>query len=261
MSYVTSNQPNGTPTWIDLDVPDPERAMDFYRALFGWDYDRHQVESGPYIMCLLHDRAVAAIVPTSGTDATDFSWNVYFATDDCDGTAKRISDAGGTLLTDPTDVMDLGRMAVAMDPVDARFRLWQGRAHIGCQVVNEPNSLVRNDLVTAYAGPARDFYKVVFGYTLDRNEDLPDLDFTFLRRPDGHEVAGIASIPGTPSSGWTTMFEVADTDAVVERAMAAGGRASDPEDMLYARIATITDPFGAEFSVGARPRSRGGGEG
>ncbi len=27
MSYVTENQPDGTPTWIDLGVPDLERAM------------------------------------------------------------------------------------------------------------------------------------------------------------------------------------------------------------------------------------------
>ena len=27
MSYVTSNQPNGTPTWVDLGIPDLERAL------------------------------------------------------------------------------------------------------------------------------------------------------------------------------------------------------------------------------------------
>jgi uncharacterized protein len=29
MSLVTGNQPDGTPTWIDLAVPDLERAMAF----------------------------------------------------------------------------------------------------------------------------------------------------------------------------------------------------------------------------------------
>ncbi|MGH3979473.1 MAG: VOC family protein [Pseudonocardiaceae bacterium] len=256
MSDVTSNQPNGTPTWIDLGIPDLERAMEFYHALFGWEYDVGPAESGHYTMCLLRGRPVAAIMPNQDQDATDFWWNVYFATDDCDRTAKRITDAGGAVLMEPMDVMDQGRMATARDPVGAQFGLWQGRAHIGCQVVNEPNSLIRNDLLTPNAAPARDFYAAVFDYTLDRNEDLPDLDFTFLRRPDGHEVAGIVGNPETTSSGWGTMFEVADTDAVVRRAVAAGGTSSAPEDMLYARIATITDPFGAEFSVGARPRSQ-----
>jgi len=39
MSYVTENQPDGTPTWIDLGVPDLERAMGFYGSLFGWEFE------------------------------------------------------------------------------------------------------------------------------------------------------------------------------------------------------------------------------
>gem|GEM_PF-5895046 len=42
--------------------------------------------------------------------------------------------------------------------------------------MNEPGSLVRNDLVTPTPEPARAFYSAVFDYTLDRNEDLPDFD-------------------------------------------------------------------------------------
>jgi predicted enzyme related to lactoylglutathione lyase len=178
---------------------------------------------------------------------------MYFATEDCDGTAKRITDAGGTLIQAPMDVMDQGRMAMAKDPVGAQFGLWQGRAHVGCQVVNEPGALVRNDLITPTPEPARAFYAAVFDYTLDRNEDLPDFDFTFLRRPDGHEIGGIMGVPGVPSSAWGTTFEVADTDAVLERATATGGTSGPPEDFVYGRMATITDPFGTEFSVIARP--------
>jgi len=89
--------------------------------------------------------------------------------------------------------------------------------------------------VTPTPEPAREFYAAVFDFTLDRNEDLPDLDFTFLRRPDGHEVAG--------------------TDETVRRARAAGGSSEGPTDFRYGRIATITDPFGAQFTVITRPET------
>jgi predicted enzyme related to lactoylglutathione lyase len=247
MSYVSGNQPDGTPTWIELGIPDLERAMEFYRALFGWGYDVGPAETGHYTMCLLHGRPVAGIMLNPDPDATDFWWNVYFATEDCDGTAKRVTDAGGTLIQAPMDVMDQGRMAIARDPVGAQFGLWQGRAHIGCQVVNEPGSLVRNDLVTPAPEPARAFYAAVFDYTLDRNQDLPGFDFTFLRRPDGHEIGGIFGRPYASTSTWATTFEVADTDAVAEAATAAGGTSSAPGDIPYGRIATITDPFGTEI--------------
>jgi uncharacterized protein len=139
------------------------------------------------------------------------------------------------------------------DPAGGQFGLWQGRAHIGCEVVNEPNSLVRNDLVTDQPDVARRFYPEVFGFTLDRNEDLPELDFTFLRRPDRHEVGGIFGVPSGSGTRWTTTFEVDDTDAAVARAVAAGGRAGEVDEMIYGRFAEITDPFGVQFSIIARP--------
>jgi uncharacterized protein len=149
--------------------------------------------------------------------------------------------------------MDQGRMAIVRDPVGAQFGLWQGRAHTGAQVVNEPGALVRNDLVTPTPEPARLFYAAVFDFSLDRNEDLPEFDFTFLRRPDGHEVGGIMGAPAASASASSTTFEVAGTDAVVQRAVDAGGSSPGGQDFLYGRLATITDPFGAEFSVITRP--------
>ncbi|HYN17646.1 MAG TPA: VOC family protein [Actinomycetes bacterium] len=240
MSFVTENQPDGTPTWIDLGIPDLEGAMAFYGAVFGWEFEVGPPETMRYTQCLLGGRRVAALAENPDPAATAFWWNMYLATGDCQATARRVSEAGGSVVMEPMEVMDQGVMAIVKDPVGAQFGLWQGGAHIGCEVVNEPGSLLRNDLVTPDPGPARAFYTAVF-------------DFTFLRRPDGHEVGGIMGIPGAPSSAWSTTFEVADTDAVLERATAAGGTAGTPEDFVYGRMATVTDPFGTELSVIARP--------
>ena len=64
MSYVTTNQPDGTPTWIDLGIPDLDRAKAFYGAVFGWEFDVGRTGAGRYTMCLLNGRPVAAIMPT-----------------------------------------------------------------------------------------------------------------------------------------------------------------------------------------------------
>ena len=248
---VDTNQPLGTPTWIDLGVPDLDRALQFYGAVFGWDFDVGPEEYGRYTTCLLRGRRVAALSAVHDLAVGHF-WNVYLATPDCDRTAERARAAGGVLLHEPADVMDLGRTATVRDPVGAQFALWEGRAHTGAQVVNEPGSLVRNDLVTPDPEPAREFYAAVFDFTLDRNEDMPEANFTFLRRPDGHEVGGIMGAPGA-TSAWSTTFEVAGTDEVVRRAVEAGGSSDGSTDFLYGRLATITDPFGAEFTVITRP--------
>jgi predicted enzyme related to lactoylglutathione lyase len=248
---VDSNQPLGTPTWIDLGVPDLDRALSFYGAVFGWDFDIGPEEYGRYTTCLLRGRRVAALA-VQHEPSPDCFWNVYLATDDCDATAARVRACGGTLLTEPDDMLDRGRMALVRDPVGAQFGLWQGRAHTGAQVVNEPGSLVRNDLVTSDPAPARDFYASVFDFTLDGNDAMPEADFTFLRRPDGHEVGGVMGSTRT-TSAWTTTFEVAGTDDTVARALEAGGSSDGATDFVYGRLATITDPFGAEFTVITRP--------
>lgn len=46
MTHVTENQPTGTPTWIDLGVPDLDRALQFYGAAFGWEFEVGPPEAG-----------------------------------------------------------------------------------------------------------------------------------------------------------------------------------------------------------------------
>ncbi|MBB3086746.1 VOC family protein [Geodermatophilus sabuli] len=250
MPDVDTNQPLGTPTWVDLAVPDLHSALDFYRAVFGWEFRIGPEEYGSYTTCLLRGRPVAAVFVDPGRTP---AWDVYLATPDCDDTTARAREAGATVLEEPTDVMAQGRMAMLLDPAGARVGLWQGRDHVGCQVVNEPGALLRNDLVTPDADAARRFYARVFDFGLDGNPDMPGFDFTFLRRPDGHEVGGVMGAPEASGSAWSTVFEVADADEAVRRAVAAGGSSPGAEDFLYGRLAAIADPAGAEFSVIARP--------
>ena len=49
-------------------------------------------EVGRYTNCLRRGRPVAAIMPDPDPAATEFWWNVYFATADCDQTAERITN-------------------------------------------------------------------------------------------------------------------------------------------------------------------------
>ncbi|MGB3437414.1 MAG: VOC family protein [Actinophytocola sp.] len=240
MSEVNERQPLGTPTWLDLRVPgvaELAKAKDYYGGVFGWTFADGELGT----MCLLRG------VPVAGMRTGDGGWTVHLATDDCDTTAKAVVAAGGTIVEQPHDVGDLGRAALATDPTGAVFGLWQGGTFPGCRLVNEPDTLVRNDLVTGDPGKAREFYPAVFGFTLDRNPDLPGFDFTFLRRQDGHEVGGIMGMPGAKSA-WGTCFEVADTDATLAK---AGGGTVD--DTPYGRSAVFRDPFSVELSIIARP--------
>lgn len=255
MPEVSQAQPEGTPTWIDLAIPDLDRAIDFYGAVFGWEFARGSAEVGYYTMCLLRGKPVAALMQNVEPDPVDYWWNLFFAVDDCEATANKAKSAGGEVLQDTMQVMEHGRMAVFKDPTGGHFALWEAGEHIGAEIVNEPNAMLRNDLVTPQPGRAREFYAEVFGFTLDGDSQLEGADFTFLRRPDGHEIGGILGDPSAQKSEWGVLFMVDDADATVARVREAGGSADDAFDMAYGRVANARDPFGARFSVGSGPTS------
>src|SRR5947209_5908206 len=112
---------NGTPCWVDLGVADIGKATAFYAALFGWEAQPGPPEAGGYAVCRKDGRQVAGIGPQMGPPGTPSAWTTYLAADDAARTVRKIKAAGGRVLTEPMDVLGLGRMAIAADPGGAAF--------------------------------------------------------------------------------------------------------------------------------------------
>jgi predicted enzyme related to lactoylglutathione lyase len=251
MVQITSNEPNGTPNWLDLGVPDLERAKAFYGTVLGWEFQDYGEEAGHYHACLLRGEPVAGIMQNPDDAPSEYWWQTYFATDDVDGTVKRVTDAGGTVVAAPDDVMDQGRMAILKDPNGAQFGLWQGRAHIGTRIKGEPGAMAWSELATTDSKAALEFYGAVFGYVQDR---MPgDLDYTALKltsAADDPGIGGVMSEPGSDLNLWLTYFLVENADESVSKVRDAGGSVVvEPEDTPYGRLATVDDPFGARFKL------------
>jgi predicted enzyme related to lactoylglutathione lyase len=247
MTRLTTNHPYGTPCWADLGIPDLRRAMDFYTALFGWEIQEGPAETGRYSTCLVDGSPVAAISPSHEEDQASFWWTVYFATDDADASAKRVTEAGGTIVMPVMDVMGQGRMVLADDPSGARFGLWQGQAHTGAQIIAERDAMCWTELSTPDSADARRFYQTVLERPV---EDLgvPNFDYATVKA-DEESVAGIWGVPGE-APRWTIYFGVDDADAAVARTTAAGGSLlQEPKDSPYGRFAIIADPAGAVLTV------------
>lgn len=248
MVRMTSNAPEGTPNWLDLGIPDMARAKRFYGHVFGWELQDTGPEGGHYHLCLKDGVPVAGMV-TNEEPGADHWWQVYFATDDCDGALKRVADAGGEIVMPADDVGDLGRMAIVKDATGGQFGLWQGGTHVGSGIVNEPGSLVWNELYTPRGEDALAFYRAVFEYGAEPVEELPAFT-VLLRSGDGRPMGGLMHDPDQPRSMWRTYFEVEDVDAAVRRVQDEGGRVlEEAVDTPYGRFARVADPFGVTFYV------------
>jgi uncharacterized protein len=257
---VTRNTrwPAGTPCWVDVSVDDVPKAIAFYQALFGWDIELGGPEVGGYSIAHQAGQIVAAISPKMGAPGAPSVWTTYLATDDVDATAAKIKGAGGQLLTEPMDVMEEGRTAVAMDPAGAVFGLWQGGHTTGLGVANEPGALVWNEQLSRDFDGSQAFYQAVFGYGY---QDMSGDGFKYaMLMVDGHEVGGMGAYPdGTPAempAAWATYFAVTDTDAAVAKVADLSGRVvQPPNDTPYGRIGVVADNDLAVFSVITPPAS------
>jgi predicted enzyme related to lactoylglutathione lyase len=259
---------------VDTSQPDPEAAVDFYRGLFGWEFEDVMPpdSEGKYFMARLRGGDVAAVGSIPPTAPPMAMWNTYIWVDSADDAASKVRDAGGGVLMEPFDVMDAGRMAVVADREGAAFSVWQAKQNKGAQIVNEPGSLSFNGLGTRDIEAAKSFYGSVFGWTtlavgggaemwalpgygdhLER--DNPDLRKQLAETggPPGFEdvVASINPLaddqPDTPAH-WSVTFAVEDADATAARATELGGTlVVPPLDAPWVRMTIINDPQGATF--------------
>jgi len=242
----------GTPNWVDLQTTDQGAAKAFYSGLFGWTYDDQPMPQGPvYSMATLGGHPVAAIAPQSpelAAAGAPSMWNTYLATDSVDDAVTRVEAAGGKVAMAPFDVMDAGRMAFVLDPAGAAVALWQANQHIGATLVNEPGAVVWNELMTTDPAAVA-FYTGVLGLTTS-TMDMGAGEYT-LFEADGQMVGGTTApqMPGVPNH-WHVYFEVADADAAAAKAAELGGGiVVEPFDTPVGRIAVISDPQGAVFSI------------
>jgi predicted enzyme related to lactoylglutathione lyase len=246
-----TSYPPGTPSWVDLGTPDPADAARFYGGLFGWTIEEGPPEAGGYRMCLLDSKPVAGLGPQMNPDMPPW-WTSYVSVANVDETAAAIREAGGSLVVEPMDVLDVGRMAVAADSTGAVFSIWEPRTHIGAAIVNEPGSFCWNELTTRRPVESIAFYDAVFGWEAHTSPGpMPYTEF----RLGGRVIAGMMVMEGDMwppdlPNHWMVYFAVADTDAAVAKATELGGNVSvQPTDIPPGRFAVINDPQGATFSI------------
>ncbi|QHY98645.1 27 kDa antigen Cfp30B [Streptomyces sp. S4.7] len=260
----------GTPCWVSLMVHGLDTTQDFYGALFGWKF---VWVPGPeplsaYVRGVLDGQDVAGIGQLPPERRLPLAWTTYLATDDADMTAEAIRCSGGTVGVGPLDTGVDGRVAIASDPAGAVFGIRQAKARTGGGTGSADvgaaagvgvgagsrahGTPVWNELVTHDTAWVGTFYRSVFGYAVETTgRDGADV---LTLRLDGRPVAtlhgvgeGLGRVRG---SHWMTYFEVADTDAAALRVVELGGHVIDrPRETAAGRVATVTDPGGAVFSV------------
>jgi predicted enzyme related to lactoylglutathione lyase len=243
----------GTFCWVELATKDSAAAKRFYTSLFGWEVDDMPIpDGGTYTMLKKNGKQVGALYQLGPQQqGVPPHWNSYVSVASADASAAKAKSLGATVMVEPFDVLDAGRMAVVSDPAGAVVSLWEPRRHIGAQLVNEPGSSCWNELYTTDPRKAADFYSGLFGWT----KDARHMDFgEYVIFKDGDaQIGGMMQIPTgwAAPPHWHVYFAVDDCDRAVEKATGLGAKVMVPSTDIenVGRFAMLTDPEGSGFAV------------
>ncbi|MGW0828196.1 VOC family protein [Streptomyces sp. NPDC002845] len=115
----------GSLGWAELMTRVPEQARSFYTGVFGWTmhlsehYTQWGIEGADFGGMVVMDEKFPHEVPSH--------WLPYFAVEDVDITASTTTEAGGTILMEPTSVPERPRIAVLRDAQGAMFGVHSAR--------------------------------------------------------------------------------------------------------------------------------------
>jgi hypothetical protein len=254
MATVTQHAP-GTFCWVELGTTDQMGAKRFYAALFDWGYEDTQM--GP--------DEVYTIAQTGGRDAAALyrmpaqmlqqgmppHWMCYVSVSSADEAATKVKALGGTVVAEPFDAMEHGRMAVMQDPTGAAFAVWQAKTHKGLGVVGETGSLCWTELGTNDSKKAAAFYSGLFSWKAEKSPG--PMEYTLFKLGEV-TAAGMMTHTGEMKaipSHWMPYFAVKDCDGSAAKAKQMGGDVLlAPKDIPgEGRFAVLRDPQGAVFCI------------
>lgn len=246
----------GSFCWTDLGTSDRAGATAFYGRLMGWEgKEAHLPEDVIYTVMKIGTGEAAGVYQLEQEQLRQRvppHWLLYVAVDDADAQTAQAKELGAKVVMDAYDVLDLGRMALLLDPTGALFALWQGEKRAGMSIpAGSQGALAWSELMTPDLQKAEEFYAELFGWKLQRQDDKsPYAEFTF----GDHSIAGAMQIAKAFShipAHWVPYFSVEDCHAVADEATKAGGRVlMAPTTVAEGdTFAVLRDPQSAVFGI------------
>jgi predicted enzyme related to lactoylglutathione lyase len=114
---MEENLKHGAFSWNELITTDPAAALEFYTKLFGWNTEVMHMQGMDYTVVKFGDRAIGGLMAAPG--GVPAGWKSYVTVDDIDATAKLAESLGGKICVPPTDIPNVGRFAILIDPQGA----------------------------------------------------------------------------------------------------------------------------------------------
>ena len=261
--------PHGEFIWYELMTPDPGRAKAFYEEVVGWTIDADPLPGIDYHMIRASDGFAGGILKRSADDSAGGArpgWIGYFGVDDVDAASAAIVSDGGHQHMSPTDIPNVGRLAMLSDPQGALFYIMRGASaerSIAYQRMGMGH-VSWNELLTTDDAAALTFYERHFNIGKIGAMPMGEMgDYSFISN-DGKSgqddaIGAVMRVPPGAPMGWNFYFRVPDIEIARSRVEAGGGTLiSGPMEVPGGeQVLQAMDPDGVIFGLVAPKQGAG----
>jgi uncharacterized protein len=247
---------HGRFAWYELATTDMESAKAFYSDVLGWGTQDVPASGLAYTLFTAGGAAVSGLMelPTEATaSGLRPSWLGYVGVDDVDAAANRIEELGGAVHVPPTEIPNVSRFSIAVDPQMATIALlkWLNGGQEQPADLGAPGRVGWHELLAADWEKAFAFYRELFGWQKAQT-DTGAVGTYQLFSAGGETIGGMFTKPAMePVPFWLYYFNIGDIDVAIKRVRAGGGAIlAGPIEVPGNRwIARCTDPQAAIFAL------------
>jgi predicted enzyme related to lactoylglutathione lyase len=244
--------------WTELSTTDVTKVKEFYGKVFNWSTEDHPMGKGSvYTMWKQGKTEIGgayALTKEMRSQGIPAHWDTYFLVESVDKWTEKAKKLGATILKEPADVTNVGRMSVVEDPTGGVFCLWQSKNHgeIPWQDRQKNGTVGWTELTTNDTKTAKTFYTKLFGWKA-KVETIQGIKYTSFLLGET-PIAGMLDLPkeaGDSPSRWMVYFTVQNVTKSVKTASEWGATVLVPprEVPEVGKFSVVEDPTKAPFAL------------
>jgi len=248
--------------WAELLADNVETEKNFYKEVFGWQFDSLGTGDSIYTLVRVNDKPIAGIVHFPKPDGAERSarWLPIMSVPDTRGAADRAVASGGTVIVPPKELPGRGMTAIIKDPEGALFGVVRTDTGDPPDAFPGYDEWLWEELWAKNPNRMADFYRPIGDYTVTDEQGTGDrIELRLVA--GGYPRAGILEFlrKDLPTT-WLPYVRVEDLSKTVTDVERAGGRVvvEPSPEIRGGKVAVFLDPLGAAV---AAAEWKDGGEG
>lgn len=234
--------------WTDLVTTDPERAAEFYSALFGWQISAYDED---YQVVRNQGRLIGGMARNQAEgDDVRSRWISFVSSQNFDATHEKLIAAGAEVVLEPTVVRERGELGIYMGPDGGVFGVLDSAEGDPQERGAGLGDWIWIELWSKDPAKSADFYDDL-GYSVTRNWASPNDNDRLLVAGEYARGGIVEGHPEQKQSAWLLYVRVAEVEATLARAGELGGQVMvlQGDANSTGNVALVQDPTGGVVAV------------